>query len=261
MALSARNARPGLPARRSVIAEMPFTPGTAGRRRLAAPGGEARYRILRTSEVDGYDPPIPRPDVPAIGARAAAAPRGDAFKGKARKAAKISIASGAPQEFDDLKRLISALPKDADMINHEPPISAAQTSTRVAEEKQNVRVRAFLYAASREDDNDFHLIIGRSPNRSPSLYMTVELSGLPPKSSAHYSRLKKARDAYKTFFSSNLPGLTYDYYDPPIPVEVEGSLFFDISHANGSKPGPKSLRASIPTIWEIHPISKIMFEP
>jgi hypothetical protein len=73
--------------------------------------------------------------------------------------------------------------------------------------------------------------------------------------------LKKTRDNYKSFFSNNLPGLTYDFYDPPIPMEVEGSMFFDMSHAEGSKPGPKSLRSKIPTIWEIHPISKIVFEP
>jgi hypothetical protein len=147
------------------------------------------------------------------------------------------------------------------MIAHEPAITTKQTSARVSEEKRNVRVRAFLYAASREDDNDFHLIIGRSPKKSPSMYMTVELSGLPPKSSTHFKRLKKARDSYKSFFADNLPGPTYDFYDPPVPVEVEGSLFFDMSHATGSKPGPNSLRDDIPTIWEIHPISKIVFEP
>jgi hypothetical protein len=147
------------------------------------------------------------------------------------------------------------------MIAHEPPITTEQTSKRVSEEKRNVRVRAFLYAASREADNDFHLIIGRDPDRSPSLYMTVELSGLPPSSSSHFNRLKKARDDYKAFFGDNLPGMSYDFYDPPIPVEIEGSLFFDMSHATGSKPGPSSLRDDIPTIWEIHPISKIVFEP
>jgi hypothetical protein len=50
-------------------------------------------------------------------------------------------------------------------------------------------------------------------------------------------------------------------YDPPIPIEVEGSLFFDMSHANGQGPGPATLRKDIPTIWEIHPVSKILFEP
>ena len=123
-----------------------------------------------------------------------------------------------------------------------------------------MRVRAFLYAASREDDNDFHLIVGRDPDLEP-MYMTMEISGLPPQDSGHFSRLGAAREAYKEFFGEDLPGASYDFYDPPIPVEVEGSLFFDMSHSSGSRPGPASLRPHIPTIWEIHPMTNIVFEP
>ena len=47
----------------------------------------------------------------------------------------------------------------------------------------------------------------------------------------------------------------------PIPVQIEGSLFFDITHATGQKPGPATLRQYAPTIWEVHPLSKIVFEP
>jgi hypothetical protein len=263
MARSKRKARRGLPSPRSVVAEMPLIPGgTRPGRLAAAPGAAPTYRILRTTEVDPYDTPVPALSIPAIGAPAAApAPPSDSFKGKARKATKLSIVAGAPDTFDDLKKLISDLPPDKDMVKHKPPITTKPTSRRAAGEKRNVRVRAFLYAASREADNDFHLIIGRSPSKSPSMYMTVELSGLPSKSSTHFKRLKKTRESYKTFFADQMPGLTYDFYDPPIPVEVEGSLFFDMSHATGSKPGPSSLRDDIPTIWEIHPISKIVFEP
>lgn len=256
MANSSRKRR-GLPAPNTVVAEIPFIPG--GKRTLAAPGTAPAYRILRTTQVDPYDKPVSRRAIAAVGAPAAAP--GDGFRGNSRKAAKLSIVAGKPDEFDDLKKLIKGLPDDAGMADHHPPITTTPDSDRVTKEKRNVRVNAFLYAASREDDNDFHLIIGRNPKRSPSMYMTVELSGLPPKSSKHFNRLSKTRDAYKTFFAANLPGATYDFYDPPIPVTVEGSLFFDMSHAHGSKPGPSSLRKDIPTIWEIHPISKIEFEP
>jgi len=254
--------RRGLPAPNTVVTEIPFIPGgrrPGARRTLAAPGAPPAYRILRTTQVDPYDAPVSRQTVAAV--RAAAAAPGDGFRGKSRKAAKLSIVAGKPDEFDDLKKLIRDLPDDADMADHDPPITTKPASVRVAEEKRNVRVDAFLYAASREDDNDFHLIIGRNPKRSPSMYMTVELSGLPPKSSKHFKRLSKTRGAYKTFFADNMPGTTYDFYDPPVPVTVEGSLFFDMSHAHGPKPGPGSLRKDIPTIWEIHPISKIEFEP
>ncbi len=256
MANSPRKRR-GLPAPNTVVAEILFIPG--GRRTLAAPGAAPAYRILRTTQVDPYDAPVSRLAIAAAAAPVAAA--GDSFRGKSRKAAKLSIVAGKPDEFDDLKKLIRDLPDDAYMAAHDPPITTKPDSGRMTEEKRNVRVDAFVYAASREDDNDFHLIIGRNPKRSPSMYMTVELSGLPPKSSKHFNRLSKTRDAYKTFFADNMPGTTYDFYDPPIPVTVEGSLFFDMSHALGSKPGPGSLRKDIPTIWEIHPISKIEFEP
>jgi len=70
------------------------------------------------------------------------------------------------------------------------------------------------------------------------------------------------RDDYKAFSEGDhLPGTSYDFYDPPVPVEVTGSLFFDMSHATGNGPGPQSLRHDIPTIWEIHPIPHILFEP
>jgi hypothetical protein len=96
------------------------------------------------------------------------------------------------------------------------------------------------------------------------MYMTMELSGLPPQSHPSYKKLKAARDAYKDFFANHpdgMPGKSYDFYDPPIPVEIEGSLFWDASHVKGTRPGPQSLKSRMPTIWEVHPISKIIFEP
>jgi hypothetical protein len=84
---------------------------------------------------------------------------------------------------------------------------------------------------------------------------------LPPASSASFAKLNAVRDAFKAFFGTNLPGITYDFYDPPIPVGIEGSLFFDMTHATGQHPGPKSLKSRIPTIWEVHPITKITLKP
>lgn len=249
--------RAWLPTPSEVVSETTFVPGPrpgAARLAVAAP---TVYRILRTAEVDPYEEPLPRAVVAIVGA---AAPRGDAFKGTARKAAKISIARAKIERFSDLKKLIATLPDDQDMIDHDPKIEVDKKSDRVSEEERNVRVRAFLYAASREDDNDFHLIIGRKPGLS-LLFMTAELSGLPPKTSKAFAKLKRSRDAYKGFFKNKTPNSGYDFYDPPIPVEIQGSLFFDMSHARGGHPGPRKLRKHIPTIWEIHPIMDIIFEP
>jgi hypothetical protein len=85
----------------------------------------------------------------------------------------------------------------------------------------------------------------------------MEVSGLPGGDSQSFAKLQAARESFKTFFSNQLPQLTYDFYDPPIPVTIEGSLFFDVTHAQGPHPGPASLKNRMPTIWEVHPVTSI----
>lgn len=87
--------------------------------------------------------------------------------------------------------------------------------------------------------------------------MTMEVSGLPPQNAPAFADLNSARNAFKQFFGTNLPQVTYDFYDPPIPVQIEGSLFFDMTHATGSRPGPPSLKSRMPVIWEVHPVTSI----
>jgi len=252
--------RSGMPERSSIVTEKVLSPERRNGEAPAAPASRTReYRILRTSQTDPYDTPLQPAEVATLGLERFAG-FGDTYRGKARKIAKLSVADAEVEAFEDIKDLIETLPAEETMTSHRPPITADATSARVDEENRNVRVRAFLYAASREDDNDFHLIVGRDPDLKP-MYMTMEISGLPPEDSEHFSKLEAARGAYKEFFGDDLPGASYDFYDPPIPVEVEGSLFFDMSHSSGSRPGPASLRPDIPTIWEIHPITDILFEP
>lgn len=252
--------RPGMPERSYVVDEKSLTPKRRRAQDHALPAGTSRqYQILRTSETDPYDDPLQPEEIATLGLERFAG-FDETFRGTSRKAAKLSIADAQVDEFEDITDLIETLPAEQDMTSHEPPIKTDATSGRVDEENRNVRIRAFLYAASREDDNDFHLIIGRDPDLDP-MYMTVEISGLPSQDSEHFSRLNAAREAYKEFFGDDLPGASYDFYDPPIPVEIEGSLFFDMSHSTGSRPGPASLRPDIPTIWELHPVTDILFEP
>ena len=245
--------RAGLPAKDSIIKIIEPTKG------LAAAG--PTFTIIRTNEVDEYE------DVVTTAAGLAAAKKkakGDNFGGTARKAAKLSFAAADTEEFSDLRDLVESLVPDSKMKNKSPKIPTTATSNRVKEEKRNIRVPVFLYAASREDDNDYHLILGRDPEVAPELYMTMELSGLPPANSSSFNKLKAVRDVFKKFFKDNLdgnlPGTSYDFYDPPIPVTVEGSLFWDASHASGSRPGPKSLKSRMPVVWEVHPIRRMDFE-
>lgn len=222
----------------------------------AAAAGPA-FRVIKTNEIDAYDDKALATAAPPL----ALAVPSDKFAGKARKAAKLSISSAKTVTYTSLKKLVDTLPAHAVMKKHKPKISTTATSKRVAEEERNVKLKAFIYAASREDDNDYHLIIGQALTAAAEIYMTMELSGLPTKSSKSYKKLKKARDAYQTQFAGQLPGARYDFYDPPVPIEVAGSLFWDVSHASGGRPGPQSLRAKIPTVWEVHPITSIKFNP
>lgn len=253
-----RRAHAGLPPAEVVVAEKSFAPSRPMHAAAANTGHPPTYRILRTVQVDAYDPPISANDVRAFGEAQAEVDQN--FRGTSRRAAKLSLSHATVETFDDVAALINTLPAHLSMVNHRPPITTNADSGRVASEDRNIRIKAFLYAASRENDNDYHLIVGRNPELDPT-YMTMELSGLPPATSAHFVSLSDARQSYASFFGGDLPDTSYDFYDPPIPIEVEGSLFFDMSHAEGPRPGPQSLRGNMPVVWEIHPISKIIFEP
>jgi hypothetical protein len=254
-----------LPPPELVVWEMSFSPGPAASAAMRTPaarregifvGPGRKYTILRTSEGDEYDEPATPAELLSF-ARTVAAPLDDKFRGTSRRSAKLSLIDGPPEVFGDLKELVDTLEDHDSMVARNIPTTA--TSNRVPVERRQVRVDAFLYAASREDDNDFHLIIGRDPQADP-LFFTAELSGLPPANQRSFDRLKAARDAFRAFFPT-LPGTRYDFYTPPIPIVVEGSLFWDASHAHGSRPGPQTLRPNMPVVWEIHPISEIIFEP
>ncbi len=272
--------RPGLPNPKSVVMEIPFAPAGVLSMAEVSPAAP-KYRILRTNEVDGYEKKPSKLEVAqslapeTFALEAAKKPKkgkkkkgkakpkaagGELFKGTSRRASKTSIADATMQKFSDLADLIATLVSDS--VMKKKKISTEATSKRVPEEERNIRVPVWIYAASVEDDNDYHLILGRDPNGGGAeVYMTMELSGLPPANAKSRAALEKARDDFKKFFAKhfagNLPGKSYDFYDPPIQVEIEGSLFFDANHATGSKPGPQSLRPKMPTVWEVHPISKI----
>jgi len=259
--MPATQPRIGLPDPASIIGETEFTPRPGATAMAAAAGSReaglpARYRIITTNELDAYEAPLMAAEAEIFGLNRAKKP-GDNFAGTARKAAKLSISKAAVETFSDVSSVLASLPAE-DPEN----VSDDSKSGRIADEERNIQVRGFLYAASRESDNDFHLIVGDDPKEGAKVQMmTMEISGLPDKNSASFVRLKNVRDAYKDFFKTDLPGFSYDFYDPPVPIEIEGSLFFDASHAQGPPPGPSKLRPHMPRIWEVHPISKIVFEP
>ena len=214
----------------------------------------ATFRILRTNIVDPYEKKKPPVALAASAPMAAAA--GDNFKGTARRKAKLSIVDAKTEKFGDLADLLTTLQSDKDMKNHKPKITTAATSDRVEEEKRNVSVDAWLYAASREDDNDFHIILGRDPEESERKFMNAEVSGLPPANASSRTKIAATRKSFAAIVQQQTPGTTYDFYDPPIPITVQGSLFWDASHAPPAEgPGPKKVKPK--QVWEIHPITSI----
>lgn len=209
------------------------------------------YAVVQLTEAEMAQEPF-KPAVPGL-----AAPSQDNFRGKDRAGAKTSIADGAPQTFDDVGALASSglLVPDDQMLNHDPAITR-DSDERVDEEGHNVVVTGFLYASKKESDNDFHCIIGTAPDQTGPVFLNVEVSGLPD--GQFHQQLKDVRDAFTTFFADHLPGVAYSKFDPPIPVRITGSLFFDIDHKAGEV-GPGAFKPT--TAWEIHPVSAIELEP
>jgi hypothetical protein len=228
------------------VAAVPAAPAAAGTSlpSLVSPTGKI-YARARVPGVEDPEPVVIRALPP------------DTYVGTARKAAKLSMASGTPKNFSDLGALMDTLIPDSQM--RAMHISKTADSGRLPQEEVLVTVTAFLYASSRESDNDFHCIVGRDPSQS-ARFMNVEVSGLPASGSQFFLPLSTARNEFKTFFTANgdgLPSQGYDKYTPPIAIAVTGSLFFDVDHVPPAV-GPTGMKPL--TAWEIHPVSDIRFE-
>ena len=223
---------------------------------IVTPQG-TRHRIISSNETDPdeFDERAKRAsEPPAARSLRWDGSDGETFSGLARRAAKTSISSAPIEPFDTVVELLNEIPADDDMRDGDPDIEHGADSDRVAEEDMNVSVPAYLYAASKEDDNDFHLIIGGEANDSEQ-FMNVEVSGLPI-SGPDRDDIEAVREQFANVLDGQLPGNRYDFYDPPIPINVAGSMFYDIDHPPGQV-GPASLRDGLNTSWEIHPITKI----
>lgn len=226
------------------------TPTTTPRAELVTAKG--RYLVEETTELDDYEtleaPPV------------TGAPSKTLFRGTARKKAKLSISAAPVEEYDSVAELYvgaGSLPRDSEMTAK--GISDDAASDRVEEERRNIAVMSWLYAAKKEEDNDYHIIIGTEPGETPRRFFNVELSGLPRSGQPFRNELKIARDKFELFFGSAAPSSSgYKKYNPPIPVIVTGSLFFDVSHAAGVV-GPSGMKPA--SAWEIHPITDFEFEP
>jgi hypothetical protein len=190
-------------------------------------------------------------------ARTSNIPSPDAFQGKARKVAKTKILTGEPEPVRSVNELFGTLQDSDHMMGLH--IGTGPNVDRVAEEKRNVRVKGYIYAFRKESDNDYHVIIGDAPGTPNPKYLNVEVSGIPADGTAeNRARLWDVRKAFKGTFQLGDEGPdSYNRPDPPVPVEITGSLFWDSEHEPPHTVGPNDFKPR--TAWEIHPVSGIEF--
>src|SRR5579883_842880 len=235
----------------------PAAPGVTAApaaRTIVTPKGR-RYRLIQTADRGREQPDEVVPPTPVE----AADP--NAFVGVSRRAAKTSYVTGEPTAYASVTELRAPLQSDAHMVGLGIPWgSGSENSNRVDPEKKNVTVLAYLYAFKEESDHDYHLIIGDAPDSPSPKYINSEVSGLPGNNEFR-AKLKDVRDKFKTQFGlGNTGPAEYVDLDPPIPVRITGSLFYDMDHA---PPRPFVGHGSFEpmTAWEIHPITEIEFDP
>jgi len=182
-----------------------------------------------------------------------------AFVGCDRKAAKLSF-SDKQNHKEPLQHLIDRLlASEPTMMNHNPPISLASTSTRVVAETENVWLEhVFIYVIIHEGDGDYHLIIGNGHDTASNTLMNVEISALPESSSPSYKTLKRVRNKFERKYNMCSKKNFWETHNVLPEISVKGALFFDLLHANGgTHAGNDHIKTE--TFWEVHPATYIRF--
>jgi hypothetical protein len=229
----------------------PLPPGT---RTIRSPKG-VTYRLIPSGDRGREAPelvlvsPLLKPAGP------------DDWNGHSRAAAKTSYVDAEPEPYVSISSLRQTLPSEAHMLSLNIPWGkGSDKSNRVAEESRNVTVSAYVYAFKKEGDHDYHIIIGDAPDSPNQQFINSEASALVS-GSPFRPRLKQVRDAFKSFYGIASSGpADYVDVDPPMPVRITGSLFFDMDHSPPrAYVGHGTFQPE--TAWEIHPITSIEFEP
>jgi hypothetical protein len=193
---------------------------------------------------------------------------GITFWGTTREIAKTRLAEAPIEEANlTVKGFHASHPTDAEM--RERHISTRCDTARVDDEKRNVTVAAYLIAAKKEKDNDYHLIIQDNGCKKPECRLTVEVSGLP-RLTGSKAALKTSREYFEQqwpLYSKHdaLPGSgDFLFLPTPVLVRVIGSTFYDVDHQIDAQTGtgavgPEGYKPG--SAWEVHPIKSIEFAP
>jgi hypothetical protein len=214
------------------------------------------YRLLATVDQGAFEEHV-KPEEKGVAAGTTSA---DTFHGSDRKDPKTTIVADAKvEEFASVSALVKDITTkhpDADM--KESSGITKDTMTRVGAEKRNVKVKGYIHAFKKESDNDYHVILGDAPDVTPPVYLNVEVSGIPVGgAAANRKQLVAVRNEFKAQFGLSARGPNrYQRPSDPIPVQITGSLFWDVDHPPGAV-GTGELKPK--SAWEIHPVSEIVF--
>jgi hypothetical protein len=214
-----------------------------------------KYRVTQTTQIDEVEA-AERVSTP-LRSLARTTSSGDIFAGTDRRDPKTSVATGGLKSYSTVAELRSSFPTDAFMKSL--GITRAPDSERTTQEQYNVAVQGYIFAVSKESDNDFHLIVGDKNCAMGECFINVEVSGLPrDPADPNFPTLSAVRSKFLAYFNQQQSSRGYQKFDPPISVALTGSVFFDVDHPAGAV-GPAGLKPS--SAWEIHPLTDITFEP
>ncbi len=184
----------------------------------------------------------------------------DRFIGQIRSDVKTSFVNAIADTFESIKKLRNWLPSDEYM--HKSTEAKHNNTPRTKEENHNIYLYdLYIFGVKREDDNDYHVILGSSKSLdNGQAFLSAEISGLPDTSSIFFNQLYDLREKFMAYFGSEV---TNEYVfvasvkNPPIHLDyICGSLFFDNHHYGGHS---KIANYKVFTAWEIHPVTAIQF--
>jgi hypothetical protein len=172
------------------------------------------------------------------------------FQGVTRATAKLTMVTGQPVSYASITAVTTLA---------QPAVNS--TSPRTGVENNLAQFSAYLYAYNLPADNDFHLIIGDTPNfiSGTTNLINVEVSGRPNSADVTFKAVRTAFLA-KIGNPTQMAYSTYVCVPVPIAVTVSGGPFWDTSHPKGGS-GTSTCNGgvSMKTIngWELHPVTSI----
>jgi hypothetical protein len=179
------------------------------------------------------------------------------FGGVVRAEAKTTVADRKTEMMFSVNEVLKSLPTDSYMR----AIGVRDNSPRSVDENRNVFIRtAYIFSIKKEDDGDFHVIIGDLVNGEKVNLMTAEIAALPADTTTKsYALLARSRrqlyERYPDFFEGRRASFIPKSVFPMIAIR--GSLFFDTHHTAGQI-GSGSAKPE--TVWELHPVTYLEFQ-